>query len=73
MSQCWKSGRLRCDDCGRFTDGGPGSSWAEHYDFAGMQLDHTHIRCPDCTDKLGPVESNAKPCDGDMNPYEGVV
>lgn len=62
---------LKCDDCGRFMSEA-GSTWAEIYDFAAMCLDRTHHRCKRCTEKLGPAKSNAKPCSGDMTPYEGV-
>lgn len=61
---------LKCDDCGKFM-GKPGS-WAEIYDFVGMQLDHTHFRCERCTEHLGPVETNAKPWNGDLSSYQGV-
>ena len=60
---------MRCDDCGRFGKH-IGSSSADIYDMVGMQLDREHWRCPACTEHLGPVQSNAKPADGDMSPYQ---
>ena len=62
----------RCDDCGRFcqTDG---ATWAEIYDFVAMGLDHEHLRCSHCTDRLGPAQSNATPHGGDLTPYQGEL
>ena len=62
----------KCDDCGRFFGyGAPGGTWAHKYDFVAMEQSHTHLRCPRCTVRLGPVLSNARPSDGNMAPYEG--
>jgi len=58
----------KCDDCGRFMSS-VGSS-AAIYDFASCGLDHEHFRCVPCTEKIGPVQSNARPHDGDMSPYQ---
>jgi len=67
---------MKCDDCGKFMSADlRGVSWAELYDFnpAAYGLDHTHYRCRKCTKKFGAVESNAKPANGDMTPYQGVL
>lgn len=63
----------RCDDCGRFISyDAPGVSWGERYDMVAMCCDYVHFRCPRCTEKFGPAFSNARPCDGDMSPYQGM-
>jgi hypothetical protein len=62
---------VNCCDCGRFYSGK--HSWAYIYDFVAMQPDYLHIRCKSCTDKLGPVHSNASPYDGDMSSYQGIT
>lgn len=62
---------IQCNDCGRFMKIGGKASWAAVYDFAGMCLSHEHYRCDDCTDRLGPARSNARPADGDMSSYQG--
>lgn len=59
---------VKCTDCGRFT-AVLGSS-ADIYDMVLMCLSHEHWRCLACTEKLGPVQSNARPADGDMTPYQ---
>jgi hypothetical protein len=61
----------KCDECGRFMRHAPGATWADQYDFVAMCCDYTRYRCIDCTKKLGPVHSNARPASGDMSPYEG--
>lgn len=67
-------GQDKCDDCGRFVRANmPGASLAEIFDFAAMQPDHTALRCPSCTNRLGPVQSNAMPCDGDLSRYQTVI
>lgn len=60
----------KCDKCGRWTKGAPGASWAAIY--SSYELSHELMRCVACTEKFGPVESNASPADGDMRPYEGT-
>jgi len=65
---------LKCDDCGRFMNPeAVGSSMAERYDMVAMCADYIHMRCPRCTDRLGPVQSNAQPSNGDMSPYQTHV
>ena len=61
----------RCWDCGRFGRW-DGSSSAAIYDLVLMELSHEHWRCRACTSKIGPVESNAKPADNDLTPYQSV-
>lgn len=63
--------RWRCDDCGRFMTP-DGASWAAIYDMIGLELRHEHKRCATRTAKHGPVQSNARPRDGDMSPYQGL-
>jgi hypothetical protein len=63
---------LKCDDCGQFATSEPGSSGARMYDFAAMEPDYDHFRCKRCTERLGPVHSNARPASGDMRGYEQV-
>lgn len=63
---------MKCDDCGKFATIVGGASTAAMYDMVGMQLDHEHFRCASCTRELGPVQSNARPSDGDMTPYQSV-
>ena len=64
----------KCDDCGRFMDpSASGASWAYKYDMVAMECSHEHWRCSKCTDKYGPVHSNARPADGNMSPYERVI
>jgi len=65
---------LKCDDCGRFmnpTDAG--TSIADIYDMAYMELAYEHYRCCQCTTRLGPVPSNAYPLNGDMSRYQTLV
>ncbi len=61
---------MRCDDCGRFV--GEAASWAAIYDFKTYEQIYEHQRCPRCTEKLGSVESNAQPYNGDMSPFQGI-
>lgn len=61
---------MRCDDCGQFMR--EASSWAHIYDFVAMELSHEHFRCKRCTERLGPVRTNARPANGDLSPYEGT-
>ena len=50
-----------------------GGSWAAIYDMATYGgLEEEIWRCQPCTDRLGPVTSNARPHDGDMRPYQGL-
>lgn len=63
---------LKCHDCGRFMGMAGGASTAAMYDMIGMQLDYEHFRCAECTKKLGPVQTNARPSDGDLSPYQSV-
>ena len=60
---------LRCNDCGRFTNG-VGATFAVIFDFGEMCPDHDHCRCADCSAKLGPARSNARPANGDTSPWE---
>lgn len=63
----------KCDDCGKFMSANKGWSWAHIYDMAGWSgLEREHYRCHACTDSKGPAQSNAKPHDGDMRPYQGM-
>lgn len=62
----------KCDECGKFMSLTGGASSAMIFDFAGMCPDHEAARCAKCTALFGPVQSNAKPADGDMSPYQGV-
>ena len=61
----------RCDDCGRFFRPDERATWAEIYDMIGMGLDRERHRCALCTESLGPAQSNARPHDGDLSPYQG--
>src|ERR1700761_8457696 len=63
---------LKCGDCGKFMRLTNGASSADIYDMVGMGLDHERYRCSLCTERLGPVQSNARPHDGDMAPYQMV-
>ncbi len=65
----------KCDDCGKFSSGkeGGGASWAYQYDFVAMEASYDHHRCPKCTALMGPVQSNARPSNGDMKPYQGMI
>jgi hypothetical protein len=62
----------RCDDCGRFASLSGGASSAMMFDFVAMCPDYERLRCADCTERLGPVHSNARPSNGDMSPYETI-
>jgi hypothetical protein len=62
----------KCNDCGRFMTLSGGASTACMYDFVAMELSHKHYRCARCTAKLGPIDSNARPADGDMSPYQSI-
>lgn len=64
MTEC----NSKCTDCGRFMRDG---TWAAIFDLVAMELSHEHWRCTRCTGKLGPAQSNARPHNGDMTPYEG--
>jgi phage FluMu protein Com len=66
---------IQCDDCGKFTSvaKGSGASYARIYDFVAMGLDRERIRCPKCTEHLGPVQSNARPHNCDMSSYQTVL
>jgi hypothetical protein len=61
----------KCDDCGRFMRHGAGATWAHKYDFVAMECRYEHYRCAACTERLGPITSNARPHNGDMSPYQG--
>jgi len=63
---------LRCDDCGQFATPANGASSAMIFDMVAMCPDYDHLRCPKCTAKLGPVRSNARPSNGNMQPYETI-
>ena len=62
----------RCTDCGRFMVLAGGASSARMYDFVAMEPSHDHFRCAECTKRLGPVCSNARPYNGDMRPYQSI-
>lgn len=62
----------RCDSCGRFAVLTGGASTAMMFDMVGMCPDHEAARCGACTRKLGPVQSNARPANGDMTPYQSI-
>jgi len=63
----------KCDDCGRFISyGAAGLSWADQYTFYPPGCDYVHQRCPRCTERLGPVTSNARPHDGNMGSFQGI-
>ncbi len=61
----------KCDDCGRFMRCDDRATWADQYDFVAMECIYQHFRCARCTEAMGPVQSNARPYNGDMSPYEG--
>lgn len=63
---------LKCDDCGRFMTTEKGASSASIYSFnpQSLGLDYEHMRCRSCSEKMGPVQSNAQPHDGDMTKYQ---
>ena len=61
---------MRCDDCGRFLSAP--ASWAMIYDMVACEALYEHQRCKRCHDKYGPAQSNARPHNGDMSPYQGV-
>lgn len=64
---------MQCNSCGRFFRyGEAGSSWAHVYDMIGHGLDRELHRCRKCTEAKGAVQSNARPHDGDMRPYQGT-
>lgn len=63
---------LKCDDCQRFMSLSGGASSARMYDMAAMEASHDHARCVRCTSRMGPVQSNARPADGDMRPYQST-
>lgn len=62
----------RCDDCGRFMSLSGGASSARMYDFVAMEPSYDHARCRKCTETIGPVQSNARPANGDMSPYQSM-
>lgn len=61
---------MNCDICGRFV--GRGGSWAHKYDMVAMGLSHEAYRCRSHTRSVGPIQSNARPHDSDMSPYQGI-
>lgn len=61
---------FNCETCGQFATAG---SWAHQYDFAAMEPSHDSERCQRCTDKLGPVLSNARPRNDIWDQYEGRI
>ncbi len=61
---------MRCEKCGRFMDPQKaGSSWADIFDFYPPGVRETLIRCAACSEKHGPVRTNARGC---ISSYEGV-
>ena len=72
MGASFFDGTIKCDDCGRFMRLDDGASTAAMYDMVGMQMSHEHFRCAGCTELLGPVQSNAKPADGNLSAYQRV-
>ena len=61
---------LNCSRCGRFMSKG---TWANIYDFVAMELSHEIQHCQKCTDSGFPALSNARPYNGDMSPYQGIM
>jgi len=61
---------MRCKTCGQFIKYNSGWSWALIISWFGV--DGEIFRCEKCTDKYGIIESNAKPYDGDIKPYQGI-
>lgn len=60
-----------CDICGHFV--GSGSSWAYMFSFGPLpEPSHTPVRCKRCTEEVGPIQSNARPNNGDLAPYQGI-
>lgn len=62
---------MKCDRCGQFIKVLSNWSWASIYDISGFCLDREDFRCEKCTNKYGAIESNARPYDRDMSPYQG--
>jgi hypothetical protein len=70
---CTSSYIVKCDDCGRFLSQLKSRfSSAIIYDLIQLEPMYEHIRCQACTEKLGPIHSNACPADGDMSQYETI-
>jgi hypothetical protein len=61
---------LKCDKCGKFINHKSKYSYADIYDYSGL-VDVLH-RCEKCNLKYGNIQSNAKPYDNDLTPYQGV-
>lgn len=59
----------RCDSCHKFASY-KGATYASMFDFAAMECSFEAMRCAGCTVRLGPVKSNARPCDGDTTRWE---
>lgn len=62
----------KCDCCGRFMSP-DGATWAMIYDFAAMEPKYERYHCKACTESYGPAQSNARPHDGNMGPYQGYI
>lgn len=62
-------GALRCDTCARFCRGA-GATFATQFDFVAMEAAYDAVRCAECTARLGPAKSNARPHDGDTSRWE---
>ncbi len=65
-------GPPQCHRCGRFCRLGGGASSATMYDMVAMECTGEAVRCAKCTAEIGSVQSNARPSDGDMSPYQSV-
>jgi hypothetical protein len=59
----------RCDTCAKFASN-KGATFATMFDFVAMEASHDSMRCSACTERLGPVKSNARPHDGDTSKWE---
>jgi hypothetical protein len=63
---------VQCQVCGHFMRCDRGASWANIYEFPNGGLDREILRCSSCTEIVGEAQSNARPHDGNMSPYQGV-
>lgn len=61
-----------CSDCGKFMSLSNGASSAMQFDFVAMEPSYDHMRRRNCTALMGPVQSNARPHNGDMSPYQEI-
>lgn len=63
---------MKCDICGKFIKFKTMYSWAIIYSFPYGGIEKDVFRCETDTQKYGPVQSNAKPYNNDMSPYQGI-